>query len=281
MSSNITTGKVRFSYLSVFTPRKPNQSSKDGEDEKYSVTLLIPKQDQATYWAIMAGIDEAKQEGISKVFGGSIPAVLALPLHDGDGMKESGEPYGAECRGCWVMTASNKSQPSIVDVNVQPILQQSQVYSGCYGRASIRFFPYGIGKKGIGCGLSGIQKLEDGEPLGGGISAEEAFGGHNSYGQPAAGGVYPNSLVPGYSQPGAGYPASQPQFPAAAYQMPAQNQQPAPMLYQQSIPYQQPAPYQQPMPYQQTIPQYQYQQPPAPMVDPVTGRPMAGGVMGI
>lgn len=285
MGNSITTGKVRFSYVSVFAPRK---ADKDNDVEKYSVTLLIPKQDQATYQAIMAGIEEAKQEGMRSVFGGSVPPILATPIHDGDGVKETtGEPYGPECRGHWVLAASDKSQPAIVDINVQPILQQALVYSGCYGRASLRFYPYAKGKKGIGCGLSGIQKLEDGEPLGGGISPEEAFGGSNTYGATQTQGAYPNAPAPGYGAPAGGY-----QQPAAPQYQPGAYQTPAP-AYQSPVA---PAPQYQTPPYQQSVaapqyqaPQYQqtpYQAPvpqgyPQPAVDPVTGRPMAGGVMGI
>ena len=57
-------------------------------------------------------------------------------------------------------------------------INQSEVYSGMYGRVNVNFFPYAFGgKKGIGCGLGPVQKLEDGETLSGGhVSAAQAFG---------------------------------------------------------------------------------------------------------
>ena len=67
-------------------------------------------------------------------------------------------------------------QPQIVDNNVQPILDRSEVYSGCYGRVSLNFYAFNSnGNKEIACGLGNIQKLRDGEPLGGRSSACDDF----------------------------------------------------------------------------------------------------------
>jgi len=63
-----------------------------------------------------------------------------------------------------------------VDKNVQPILDSTEVYSGCYGRASITFYPFNTnGNRGIACGLQNLQKLADGESLGGRSRAEDDF----------------------------------------------------------------------------------------------------------
>lgn len=172
MGNNIVTGKVRWSYVNLFMPR-----AMEGQEPKYSVTLLIPKSDAATKAAIDKGIETAIQEGIASTFGGVRPPKIATPLYDGDGVRPSGDDFGPECAGHWVMTASSKLKPEVVDSNVQPILDASEVYSGCYGRVSLRFFTYNKnGKKGIGCGLGNAQKLDDGEPLGGGTSASQDFG---------------------------------------------------------------------------------------------------------
>lgn len=169
---NLVTGKVRFSYVNVFEPRvTPNG------DEKYSVTLLIPKSDSDTYQRISAEINKTLQENLTNTFGGVMPANPKLPIHDGDGVRQSGEPYGAECKGHWVITANSNSAPEIVDANCNPIISKKELYSGCYGRASLRFYAYNQnGNKGIGCGLGNVQKLEDGQPLDGRTTAAEDFG---------------------------------------------------------------------------------------------------------
>lgn len=175
----VTTGKVRASYVNIFQPKAPQ----GGGDPKYSVTLLIPKSDAVTINGVYAEIEKAKQEGAQKVFGGNIPPMCKIPVHDGDGVKPTtGEPFGEECRGHLVVTASAKQQPSIVGLDMQNIINPADVYSGCYIRANISFFAYSSnGNKGIGCGLNAVQKIEDGEPLTARVSAEEAFGGSNTY----------------------------------------------------------------------------------------------------
>ncbi|MCI6276156.1 MAG: DUF2815 family protein, partial [Clostridium sp.] len=72
--------------------------------------------------------------------------------------------------------ANSKNKPGIVDKDVQPILDQSEVYSGCYARLTLNFYAYAAsGNKGIAAGLGNVQKLEDGEPLGGFTRAEDDF----------------------------------------------------------------------------------------------------------
>ena len=255
---SITTGKVRASYVHIFQPQAPLNGVGDAKD---SVTLLIPKSDVTTINMIYAEIEKAKQEGIQKVFNGTMPAMLAMPIYDGDGKRLNGEDFGEECRGHMVIRASSKDQPSIVDANIQPILNPSDVYSGCYIRASINFYAYNqAGNRGVGCGLNAVQKIADGEPLTARVTAQEAFGGSNTY-QPVqagypVGGAYGSAPYAASAQPA--YPQAQPMYPQMP-QMQAPVQQP---------PYQQ-APTMQP-PY------------PAQQIDPVTGRPlMPGGVMGI
>lgn len=234
----LTTGKVRFSFVHLWEPQVPQ----GGGEPKYSVTILIPKTDVNTLNAIYAEMEAVKQSGISSVWGGNLPPIVKIPLYDGDGVRPSGEPFGPECKGHMVITASSKTQPYIVDLNVQPILNRADVYSGCYGRANINFFAYNqAGNKGLGCGLNGIQKIEDGESLTGGVSAQEAFGGSNAYGGIPSAGQTPVMTNPGVSPAVTlGYPVATPTSPAIGYQ-----QTPYP-------------------------------------VDPITGAPlMSGGVMGI
>lgn len=197
----VTTNRARLSYEHLFRPyaHQPNQ------EPKYSVTILVPKTDAETKRRIDTAIAAATNAGVSKCWNGAKPPVLAIPVYDGDGVRPNGEPFGAECKGCWVFTASSKNAPQVVDLNLGPIINASEVYSGCYARVNVNFFPYNSnGKRGIGCGLNAVQKLEDGEPLGGGISAAEAFG---SFGAPASAPAAPVPAQPAYNQaPPQGYP---------------------------------------------------------------------------
>lgn len=166
-STKVVTGKVRFSYANIWQPR----AIAEGQDPKYSLCVLIPKSDVDTLRKIKAATEAAKQAGMS-LWGGKIPGNLKTPLRDGD----VDRPDQPEYQGHYFLNASSKQKPGIVDKNVQPIIDQSEVYSGCYGRVSINFFPFNqAGNKGVGCGLQNIQKLAEGEPLGGRSRAEDDF----------------------------------------------------------------------------------------------------------
>lgn len=273
---SVVTGEARLSYVHLFKPyaNQPNQ------EPKYSTTILIPKSDIATKQRIDAAINAAIQEGVSSKWNGVRPPMVSMPIHDGDGPRPSdGTPFNEECRGHWVLTASSKQAPQVVDLSIQPIINQSEVYSGMYARVSIRFFAYNQnGKKGIGCGLGNVQKTRDGEPLGGRTSAASDFG------DPGAGfGSY--NAAPAY-QPQPQY-AQQPVQPAQYQQAPVYQPQVQPQqAYAPQTPVQQP-PMQQPQqppvynqPVQQPMQQPVYPQQPA-QIDPITGRPLTGGIMGI
>lgn len=179
MSTEVLTLKCRFSYVNVFSP----QESQDGGDPKYSVTLLIPKSDTVTLGKIKAAMAEARENFCKRNGQNALPANPVNTLHDGDGVKpNSGEPYGPECRGHWVLSCNSKQKPLVVDEYGKEIsgprtecTNPGAVYSGCYGRAKINFYGYSNRRKGIGCGLLGIKKLCDGEPLGGAFATVSDF----------------------------------------------------------------------------------------------------------
>jgi len=184
--TNVTTGKVRVSYVHLFKP----YAYQPGQEEKFSVTVLVPKTDTATKQRIDDAIEAAKQRGISEKWNGQCPPILPTPIYDGDGVRPSdGMAFGPECKGHWVFTASAKADypPEIVDERCNPIINQSEVYSGMYARVNVNFYPYAFGgKKGVGCGLGPVQKVADGESLGGGaMSAVQAFGAPQSTPQQA------------------------------------------------------------------------------------------------
>lgn len=167
-ATKVVTGEVRFSYLHVFEPH----AIEEGQDKKYSVSLLIPKSDKKTLAAIKKAIEAAKEAGKSTKFGGKIPANLKMPLRDGD----VDRPDQPEYAGHYFINANSTNKPGIVDANVQPIIDSTELYSGCYGRASVNFYAYNVsGNRGIACGLNNIQKLRDGETLGGRSRAEDDF----------------------------------------------------------------------------------------------------------
>ena len=167
----ITGVKTRWSYANVWQAKSIN-----GSTPKFSVSLIIPKSDTKTVTAVKNAIQAAYEEGQSKLKGNSksVPALTAIktPLRDGDVERPDDEAY----KDCYFINANSATAPGIVDAARNPIIEHSEVYSGVYGRASINFYAFNSnGNKGIACGLNNLQKISDGEPLGGKTRAEDDF----------------------------------------------------------------------------------------------------------
>ena len=168
----VITGKdTRWSYCNVWEAKAIN-----GGTPKFSVSLLIPKTDTVTVKKIKAAIEAAYREGEAKLQGNgkTVPPLTAIktPLRDGDAERPDDPAYA----GHYFLNANSATAPGIVDADCQPILTRSEVYSGVYGRASISFYAFNSsGNRGVACGLNNLQKIRDGEPLGGRASAESDF----------------------------------------------------------------------------------------------------------
>ena len=64
--TNVTTGKARLSYVHLFKP----YAATPGQEEKFSVTVLVPKSDVDTMNRINAAIEAAKQRGTAEKWNG-------------------------------------------------------------------------------------------------------------------------------------------------------------------------------------------------------------------
>lgn len=204
--TRVLAGEVRLSYVNLVTPRKQNDNDPTAK-AKYSATLLIPKTNTAVKKDIDASVEAAAADAQGKIWNGVRPPVLPIPIHDGDGLRENGTPYGPECKGCWVITASSGNKPQVVhQSNIEVELLPQDIYSGMYAYVTIQFYGYlRAGKKGIGCSLGNVMKTREGDPLAGGPSAAEDFA---SIGNAAASGF-------GTAAPPVQSPMSYPNTPAA------------------------------------------------------------------
>ena len=169
--TKIVTGVTRLSYANVWQAKSIN-----GGTPKFSTSVLIPKSDAVTVNAIKAAIQAAYEEGQAKLKGNgkTVPPLTALktPLRDGDVERPDDEAY----KGCWFINANSNTAPGVVDIHRQPIYDTSEIYSGVYARVSLSFYSFNSnGNKGIACGLNNLQKIKDGEPLGGKSRAEDDF----------------------------------------------------------------------------------------------------------
>ncbi|HRR77720.1 MAG TPA: DUF2815 family protein [Ruminococcus sp.] len=171
MAKVITGKNTRWSFVHVWEPQSIN-----GSAPKYSISLIIPKSDTKTIEKIKAATQTAYDEGLSKLKGNgkSVPSLdkLKTPLRDGD-IDRPDDPAYADS---YFINATSNTAPGIIDADRQPILDHNEVYSGCYGRASINLYAFNSnGNRGIAAGLNHLMKARDGEPLGGRTTAENDF----------------------------------------------------------------------------------------------------------
>ena len=167
----ITGPDTRWSYANVWVAKSIN-----GGTPKFSVSLIIPKSDTKTVAKIKTDIEAAYHDGESKLKGNgkTVPPLAAIktPLRDGDIERPDDPAYS----NAYFINANSATAPGIVDADLNPVLTRSEVYSGVYGKASINFYAFNSnGNRGIACGLNNLQKIRDGEPLGGKSRAEDDF----------------------------------------------------------------------------------------------------------
>ena len=166
------TCEVVAGYAQVFEPKK-NLSG----NLKYSMAVMVPKTGKGLT-EIKKAIQKAIEKGIEK---GTITKAqvsassFKTPLRDGDEEHKNGQK-GPEFKGYMFFNASSNTSIGIVNAQVQPILDQTEFYSGCVCRVDINFFAYNTGgSRGVGAGLNNVMKVRDGDRLDGGQNAEDAF----------------------------------------------------------------------------------------------------------
>lgn len=167
----ITGSRTRLSYANLFEPK-----GFDGSKPKYSVALLIPKDDVQTVEKIKTAMQAAYDKGAAKLRGSgrSVPAMtdINLPLIDGDKKRTGDSAY----TGCYYINAKNEDQPKVFGMDGNEVMSRNEVYSGCYARAKISFYVYNrSGNRGIACSLLGVRKVADGTPLGGSVCTADDF----------------------------------------------------------------------------------------------------------
>jgi len=157
--ARIMTPAFRVAFPEVFVP-----GGMDPAKPKYSITMLFDKTED------ISELKRIAQAAAVEKWGDKVPAGIRKPFRDGDETAWAGFP------GNTFVKAATKFQPGLVDANVQPIIDQTEFYAGCWARATVSAYAYDVsGNKGVAFNLHNIQKLKDDEPFIGVISAEQDF----------------------------------------------------------------------------------------------------------
>lgn len=184
MAENIITPEFRATWINVF--KATSQTNEDGTISKPKFSLraaFAPDSDMKTMKA------EAEAAAVAK-WGDKLPKTMRSPFRANEDLDK---PVPGIPDDWIIMTfsANEDRRPGVVDANLQDIIDSSQTYSGAWFRAQVRAFAYEAkGNKGVSFGLQNVQKLRDGDPLGGANQpAAKAF---EAFGTPAktAGGMF-------------------------------------------------------------------------------------------
>lgn len=140
------------------------------DDGVFRTSALIPKKDKALIAQIEEAIDEAKDYGKTAKWGGKIPRNLKIAFQDGDDTDLEKYP---ENEGHFLLNCRSKKKVGLVDIDRQPILDASEVYSGCWAYISVSSFAYDNESKGVSFFLNNIMKARDDEAFGAGSSTPE------------------------------------------------------------------------------------------------------------
>ena len=150
---------ARLDFVHVFEP----WAFRENERPKYSVTLIISKNDTDTIRKVHNALAQAYEKGKSTLQNAEMKDIRS-PLRDGDAERPNNPVY----RNCWFINATNNgifSVPQVCDRDKNFITDRNQLYSGVWGRVHVSFKAYSSGdspsQKGIGCYFNAIQKTKD------------------------------------------------------------------------------------------------------------------------
>lgn len=170
--TKVVGGPARMSYVHVFKPTSVHPDKP--ETLKYSAMLMVPKSNKLLFKELKAAQQAALEIGKVTKWANKIPEKLSLAIKDGD--EDYDLDKNPEYAGHWIISAKSDTKPGIVDREKEPLTSEEEFYSGCFARFSIKFYPYNTaGNKGIGVQLNHLQKVKDGERLGGKASVDEDF----------------------------------------------------------------------------------------------------------
>jgi len=160
--TRVMTPEFRVSFPNVF---KPGRALQEGAEPKYGMSMLFPK------GADLKALKAAAAAAAKEKWGDKIPKGIRDPFRD-QGEKE----YEGYEDGAIFINATSKLKPGLVDSQREDIISDEEFYAGCYARATINAFAYDTaGNKGVAFGLNNVQKLRDGDPLGGRVRAADDF----------------------------------------------------------------------------------------------------------
>ncbi len=170
MAEKLLTCEVRLAFSYLFKMRPPMEGG--GGEPKYAATLIFDEAGAKSpqFLALQGAVKAAVKEK----WGDKVPTGLRNPFRKNE--ERSADGYKGFPDGGFFINVSSKQKPGVVDRNLNEVIDEKDVYSGCYIRASLNVFAYDkAGNRGVAFGLNNVQKIRDGESLGGRTRPDEDF----------------------------------------------------------------------------------------------------------
>jgi len=158
-NERVMSPKFRVAFAKVFTP--------DAENDKYSLAMLFDNNTD------ISELKELVKNVVADKYGNKVPKKFMYPFKDGNEQDTEAYPF---FKNQTIVNASTKFKIGLVDEDVNPIIDQSEFYNGCYARATLSAYCWEFkGKAGVSFNVQNVQKVGDGERLGGAVTAEQEF----------------------------------------------------------------------------------------------------------
>ena len=163
--------KARISYPNLDKPR----AAAEGATPKYSARLMIPKDDHETIRRIKDACKNCFENNKGMFKGFDLDGLI--PLHDGAGRSPRGKKYDDVCKDYMLLNANNTRRPKLQDFAGDELLDASDIYSGCWCKVGLAFYPFAHSSNtGIGVSLDIVRFYKDGEHLAGEVKESDYEG---------------------------------------------------------------------------------------------------------
>lgn len=159
----IITPPFRAAFPKLFRPDAMQNSNSD--KEFYSVEAVFQTD------ADLSKMKALARQVAEEHWGDKIPKRLESPFRNGNEYNDERENPRPELTDTTFIRLKTTRKPGIVDLKRRSIEDESEIYSGCWMRASVYCHPYDnktdpMRKNGVTFLLNHVQKLKDDEPWG-------------------------------------------------------------------------------------------------------------------
>lgn len=160
----VRTGEVKLSFPRLFELDPTAEFNKD----KYTTSIIITEEEKEFLEKVV--VRNAYYDAIKtyQKWGGAQPKNFQMPTFKLLSLEEKEMFYPASQGTYYSLIAKTNERPQLVDLQTKPLQDKNELYSGVIVRLSLSAYPWAYGgKTGVSFSLGVVQKLADGQRIGG------------------------------------------------------------------------------------------------------------------